>query len=202
MWKCPKCENEIDDLDFSVQTREWGNVSLLDPENENSECDENGVSNYETSDSEWTGDVCFSCPECSEEIELGELIPVMNDNNEEEKQEEKKLEEEKFNIIAPQKNLQTNRNNNTDQIESIMICKHCLHVFVYSDEKYGNGDEDMFFDCPSCGLQNSKKEYKELIATRHYEKIKIKRIKKYAKKTKSRRLQPMDRAGRSVCSAV
>mgnify|MGYP001559273884 CR=1 FL=1 len=195
MWKCPRCENEIDNLDYSVQTREWGCVNLSEPEDENSQCD---TENYESNDSEWTGDTSFSCPECSNDIELDELIPVIN---EEEKKEDNKLEEEKFNIIAPTRNLQVKRENISNHTESIMICKHCLHAFVYSNEKYGD-NEDEFFDCPQCGLQNNKKEYQERIQSRYYEKIKIKRIKKHAKKTKSRRLQPVDRAGRSVCFTI
>ena len=76
MWKCPRCENEIENLDYSVQTREWGYVNLSEPEDENSQCD---TENYESNDSEWTGDTSFSCPECSNDIELDELIPVINE---------------------------------------------------------------------------------------------------------------------------
>lgn len=192
MWICPNCENEIDSLDYSVDTRESGYVSLY---NREGECD---TDSYESQDSEWQGSVDYHCPECNEQVDLDDLTLSQEEEEEEETKKETKeeLEEEKFNIIKPEISLQTEKNN-IDQTENTMICKHCFYVFVYSTEKYGNSEE--FLDCPNCGEQNSEKEYKKLIADRFFEKIKIKRLrrkakgvkKKYAKKTNGRRIRPM-----------
>lgn len=189
MWKCPLCENEIEHLDYDVDSREWGSCDLSNSE-------EPETSNFEQSDSEWSGDVSYRCPECNEEINLSDLLPVKTEQ-EEEKPIKRELEEEKFNIIKPEINLQIEKNN-IDQTENTMICKHCFYVFVYSTENYSN--EEDFHNCPNCEEQNNKKEYKKLITDRFFEKIKIKKLcrkanyvkKKYAKKTKGRRIKPVE----------
>lgn len=196
MWKCPYCENEIDTLDYSVEVREWGYVNLSD---DNGNCQ---TEDYESRDNEWNGDPEFSCPECSEIIEPSELTLVEENETEEkeEKEEEKKLEEEKFNIIKPEKELQlTNKGSN--QIENTMICKHCFYVFAYSDKTHDHEKEEQI-DCPSCGEPNNVEEYKALIETRYFEKLKVKKLKRHAKKTKSRRLKPLGRPRRPICLAV
>lgn len=182
MWKCPNCSNEIDSLCYSVETRENGYVNLYDNEGL---CQ---ASDYESNDNDWTGDVEYCCPECDEYVNLSDLI-LITDEEKELEEEKKELEEEKFNIIKPEINLQIEKNN-IDQTENTMICKHCFYVFVYSTEK--NGSNEDFTDCPNCGQQNNKEEYKKLIISRFFEKIKIKRLrKKHAKKTKSRRVKPL-----------
>ena len=196
MWKCPSCENEIETLDYEVPAREWGSAYLSEPDNENSEAEMN---NHETSNSEWTDDVNYFCPECNEEVDLSDLILVKTEQ-EKEKPKKEELEEEKFNIIKPEIEIQVQRRS-TDQTDSTMICKHCYYVFVYFTEKYGKAEE--FTDCPNCGKQNNRKEYKQMIKDRFFEQIKIKKLKKkHGKKIKGRRLKLVGRTGQPIRSAV
>ena len=196
MWKCPSCENEIENLDYEVSAREWGYASLHDPNDENSEAE---IDEHEQSDSEWTDGVSYYCPECNEEVALSDLILVKTEQ-EKEKPKKEELEEEKFKIIKPEIEIQVQRGN-TDQTDSTMICKHCYYVFVYSTGKYGEAEE--FTDCPNCGKQNNREEYKQLIKDRFFEQIKIKKLKKkHGKKIKGRRLKLVGRTGQPIRSAV
>ena len=195
-WKCPSCGNEIENLDYEVRAREWGYASLSNPQNENSEA---RINEHEQSDSEWTNDVDYYCPECNEEVALSDLVLVKTEQ-EKEKPKKEELEEEKFKIIKPEIEIQVQRGN-TDQTDSTMICKHCYYVFVYSTEKYGGPEE--FTDCPNCGKQNNREEYKQLIKNRFFEQIKIKKLKKkHGKKIKGRRLKLVGRTGQPIRSAV
>lgn len=178
MWICPNCEKKIDSLDYSVSVSETGYCSLssIDEDTKKGDCE---TSDHESNDTSWSGDPEYFCPECSEDVDINEMKP---DFEKEEIPKIPLLEEEKFDIIKPEKNIQIENNpHQSNTTDSTMICKHCLYVYVYANEKYGNNEE--FIDCPKCGESNEKKEYLKLIQNRFYEQIKIKRIKKHAKKT-------------------
>lgn len=185
MWICPNCEEEIDSLDYSVEVREWGRAYLTNSDS-NGEEEEADITDHEQDDSEWRGGVEYMCPECQNDVSLSELKPSKTEKEAE--PDVSQLEEERFNIIKPEKELQvSNRRYEQNETDLTMICKHCLYAFVYSSGRYDEGED--FIDCPKCNQTNSRKEYMKLIESRHYENVKIKRIKKYAKKTKSRRKQ-------------
>lgn len=197
MWICPNCEREIEYVEYSSECREWGSASLIES-NENDE--EAETCDYEQNDSETTGDTTYSCPECSADISISDLRPAKTESEEEKTPKKEELEEEKFDIIKPEIKIQV-QERNTDQTDSTMICKHCYYVFVYSTGKYGGNEE--FTDCPNCGKQNNREEYKQLIKDRFFEQIKIKKLKKkHGKKIKGRCLKLVGRTGQPIRSAV
>lgn len=175
MWKCPSCENEIECLDYSTATREWGSCTLFSANNNGEITTE--TKNFEQSNNEWSGDIEYFCPECQEEINLSNLLLVkteQKDKDEEKKEESKELEEEKFNIIEPKIKLQTEDKNHMDHCNSTIICKSCNYFFVSSTEKYGDTKE--FVDCPKCETPNNEDEYRKLIKDGFFEKKKIKKL--------------------------
>src|ERR1035437_28361 len=75
-WKCPHCNNQIEEVKYSVPTTqtEYGNASLPSefmpagriPEVMDYDCTDSG-------DCDWDGDATYECPECGHTIELTEL---------------------------------------------------------------------------------------------------------------------------------
>lgn len=56
MFKCRFCEEEIDHLNYSVSTREYGTASIGN----------DGVDNWDCDDTENDGDYNYYCPHCDE----------------------------------------------------------------------------------------------------------------------------------------
>ena len=174
MWKCPECDEEIDNLKYDVDTNssEYGTASLSDTKQthrhdiiEDHESDDYG-------DSEWSGDANYRCPECDEDINPGDLIWVGdNEEDDEEKPKIKKepeLEETLHKIISPTKNII--KNDLPKTTEDSIICKNpkCRHVFIINTGTYHGNDDDEIFECPRCATSNTIGEYKQLLNNGYY----------------------------------
>jgi hypothetical protein len=174
MWKCPNCNNEVDHLQYSVNTcsNEYGTADLSDKKEigkRNIVCDYNSD---DYGDSDWNGDPEYTCPECDDEIDPEDLIwENDNEENEEEKPKtEPEPEETLHKIITPLKNII--KTDLPKSIKGSIICKNkkCLHIFVVEEEKYkclGDNDE-VTFECPKCSTSMTHEEYENLLDNDYY----------------------------------
>ena len=168
MWKCPKCENKIDSLDYDVPTTgtEWGTAYLSDKEPENPNNSDHVISEHDYSDSgdsNWEGDVTYRCRECDEDVELQDLEWVEEDDEEEE-DKPGEPEETKHEIITPKNNIVVNSNSNQNQTLSSIVCKNCQYLYVAEGgtSNWNNSFEsNSTSECPKCGESNSTKEFRE-----------------------------------------
>lgn len=171
-WKCPHCEEEIEELYYSVNTvgTEYGTAYLNNKpkptitENERPAYYQE-IADYERDDdntSEWDGSPEYRCRECDEDIELDELIPIITkeDTKTEEKLEEP--EETLHNIIKP-KNLISTNQVSRDASQYSLTCKKCLYLFIHGIEPYSHNETEDLVECPLCGQLNSLKAFKETL---------------------------------------
>lgn len=168
-WKCPDCDNEIENLCYEVSTSgyEYGTADLSDTK-KIATCDIVTDTNYDDSgDTEWSGDVEYKCPECDNYIDPEDLIWEDEDDDEDEEEGEKlppEPEETKFKIIPPLYDI-IDDDNPKDSSNSTIICKECNYIFCCNGgkEDWNSGGESEFSECPKCGTSNTVKEYKELM---------------------------------------
>lgn len=168
MWKCPHCEAKIDRLDYRVDTMgtEYGTADLTSRSNIEGS---SRVTNHEYSDSgdtEWSGDVTYECSECNDELDLDDLIWVPEEETKivKPKPEEEPIETT-FNIIRPQNEIIKNEIAK-DSRNSTLLCKECNYMFI-GDNQNNSFNSDIL-DCPKCGVQNSIREFKELLEQGHF----------------------------------
>ena len=167
MWKCPHCEIELEHgLNYSVSTRgsEYGTAYLRKNKPEH-QVTHNTITDWDIDDSgdtEWDGDPTFTCPECSEKIEIQELIWI-NKIEEKPTPPQEEFEEMDHIIIKPQNEI-TKESDTIELTDSIIICKKCFHNYIsYRNERHYDNYEDIFCECPKCGEVNSTEEFKRLL---------------------------------------
>jgi len=166
MWKCPVCKEKVENLSYNVDTTgsESGYADLDDIFSETDRILDHNSEDY--GESEWNGDVTYSCPECGGDIDPDNLKWV---EEEEEKEKIEEEEEESHTIIKPEKNIISgSRACSSDKLA--LICKKCYHICIYSTEE--SYDSDISCGCQKCGTENSVKEYKQLLKDGYYKKQK------------------------------
>lgn len=178
-WQCPECKEEISRLNYSVNTSgsEYGSADL-----NTQKVIRNRITDYDSQDNdntEWSDTPDYSCPECSDDVDIDDLI--WTDEDEEEKPKIKLEEEETHNIITPQN--QIIRHDRLTSIDDNMICENCKHIFV-TDTEYNDNEESV--TCPKCGTENSKEDYKNHIESGFFNQL---TIKKHVNKKNPRKLR-------------
>lgn len=193
MWKCPHCEAELEELEFTASTRGWeAGSAFLSKENEEQPGDR--ILDYDYSDSatDETDDYEYKCPECEHNIHLETLIWITDNETEE---EEKKIKHKHENCFDCKLNKGT-------CYHKVSYCKHCkynqepepeetLHKiirpktiitvdrqpeatqedgiickkckYVFVYETAKDDSKDEFYECPKCRTVNSKKEYQKTL---------------------------------------
>lgn len=171
-WKCPHCEDEIDYMQYTVPVsgEEYGTASLSDNERESG--DRIRDHDYDNCDTSSDGSYVYNCPECSEEIDEGDLIWIAEDGDETPKKvikvEKKEInEEETHEIIRPKQQIICNNNQTTNPTDSSIVCKECFHVMVTTTDRYNNYETN-FIECPKCSTVNSPEEFKELLKNGYF----------------------------------
>lgn len=172
-WKCPNCDDCIDNLDYTVDTQgtEYGTAYIRVESRretpENIEAPE--ISDYNSSqsnDGDWSGDVTYECPLCNFELSLSDLIWVSD---------EEILDEEPTNItkpttepeecnhvlISPENSLRRNTFK-PKKPDGTILCKACRHMYICDDGRY---PQELYTTCPKCGEENSTVEFNELLKT-------------------------------------
>ena len=168
-WKCPDCDNEIENLCYEVSTSgyEYGTADLSDTK-KIATCDIVTDTNYDDSgDTEWSGDVEYQCPECNDDIRPSNLIWINEDEDEEEEEIEQE-EEEKHKIISPINRIICDEQPK-DTSYNTLICKACSHIINLYTDSYNNGSDEVV-QCPTCGESNTTKEFRELLLTDFFNK--------------------------------
>lgn len=164
-WKCPHCEGEIENVDYSVNItqQEYGRADLTASprtptlaETDNHECNDCGGS-------EWDGDPTYMCPLCNQEIEIRDLTPIGEEETPEDPNhipaENEELNETRFSITKPQNQIIT-----TQRIAiegTILFCAKCKTGFA-SDLENGYFGEHVF-QCPKCERPCTQEETKMLL---------------------------------------
>jgi phage FluMu protein Com len=182
-WKCPRCGEEIDNVNYQVSTsgREYGSAYIHGTNDGPPE-----INNHETddSDSDWDEDMEYKCPECDEEIDPTLLIEIEEDEIIETPKppEVEETDESDHKIIRPSNPIILN--NSRYSTESSMVCKNCRHVYLKGGCEY---DLENINECPQCNTTMSVKEYTQLKNDGYYNTNDNTRN----NKTKSRSVTPM-----------
>ena len=169
-WKCPSCDEEINSLNYTVNTvgSEYGDATLSNSEPGPGRTNREIVVDHDYSDSgdnNWDGEPDYTCPECSDDIVPSTLIWIEPEEIEEE-EKPKNLEEESHNIIKPITNIiRSNDSISRDLLDFTLICKKCNHIFVYDagEDHYRTDLDKQFYECPNCATQNSPSEFLTLL---------------------------------------
>ena len=200
MWKCPRCEVEIDHLEYSVDTsgREYGSADLSSDNQEDTSDIVVDHSYCDSGDSNWEGSCEYQCSECGEDVDPGDLIWINEEDDEDEEEDEEIVipqepEETGFKIITPEYDI-IKREEPKDSSNSTIICKECKRPFCCDEDSYGG---ERFSECPNCGTSNTVKEYKELLLKDFF--ILIKKPNE-TKNAKRRSVPTMGKSSRKVHS--
>jgi uncharacterized protein YbaR (Trm112 family) len=172
MWKCPNCNNEIESLQYHVNTQssEYGTAELSEKKQERGDI----VTDYNSDDygdSDWDGSPEYTCPECDNDVSLNELIWVDEDDEEENNKPkpEPEPEETLHKIILPENNII--KSDLPRQAEDSIICKNCRHIFVIEETYrpgYGREKDEEIFECPKCSTSTTLDEYKKLLTNGYF----------------------------------
>lgn len=142
---CNHCSAELDSLDYRAEVTEWGR------------CDVDG-GDWESHDSENTGDTTYSCPECERETCPEDLLDEDPDEEEEE-------EEEEETISPPEETERSAENRATVKMSfdekvfssrrtsgnvNVITCTGCRHSFSIQTR-----DDAV---CPKCETENYTNE--------------------------------------------
>lgn len=160
MYKCPNCDEKLDELRFTCSTSGWesGSAYLSDEKEENKS---DIIQDHESADSgtDDSDSYEYTCPECDSHLNPEDLIWIPNDDKDDE-EDEKEIEPEEtlHKIIQPKNNILSEKIEK-DTTKNAIICKNkkCKYMFVYDVNQYD--DKDSFYECPKCGTQNSIKQY-------------------------------------------
>lgn len=164
MYKCPHCHEELSNLDYSIPQVEYGSLSLPIRRYQGDDISNHG--DYDSHDTESTESPRFDCPECHITIPLQDLIwedaPIGTnsglprvDNN---RQGEESVETFRPEFMGSGK---------TNQLNVAMICMstRCGKSFIYDEL-------DRFHECPHCGFNNDRDEFRKRIKSGAYNKDK------------------------------
>ena len=191
MYKCPHCNEIIEELGFTASTQGWESGIAILSDNEEEPYDRVVDYDYADSGTDETDNYEYTCPACSHTIYLRDLI-WENDPEEELitylhipcytcnvkklicthkvryckhcKFAPKELEpEETLHKIITPKNKIILENEPQDATENGIMCKNkkCKYIFVY--ERIKTKEKDSFCECPKCGTTNSINEYEKTI---------------------------------------
>jgi predicted RNA-binding Zn-ribbon protein involved in translation (DUF1610 family) len=135
--KCPHCEEEIISLDYRADTVEFGTWSERD--------------GYESSDSEFSGDTTFYCPECEEEIttDWRELDDFEDEESDEIKNQDKEQESEELRPLwQPAEQTWSPREKNYRKLD-VLIAQHDFTLCECGQViRKNNGEKGL--TCPRC----------------------------------------------------
>ena len=208
MWKCPNCDETLECLRYSVSTTcsEYGTADLEGEPSITALRDRGRnsiITNYDCDDqgsADWDGDPTYECPECGEELTPRGLIWKESDDEDEDEDEDETItkkkveiepEETKHNIVKPKTPI-TEDEYDEDVLECSMICKECMHLYVYNPTK-GHPDDEAIFGCPKCGEPNEQGEFRSLLKDGFFNK---KIIEKHGR-TKKTKHRPIPAMGKS-----
>lgn len=164
-FKCPHCEEEIDYLNYTVESSENGTASPYKSRH-NSEIE----FDHNTHDSSWNGDPTYECPECGRSLNRDSLIQITPETPpkiEVPKEPEDAVESQTKIILK----TEGQRNNAYDMSNlGLVVCdnKDCRHMFCpFSGKKdYWNRNKDSIAICSKCGKELNIHENIEKIITK------------------------------------
>ncbi len=159
MFKCPGCNETINYLDYDIPIsgNEWGSCSLRK--------DQSGqiiTEDFEYSDSSYDldGSYEYKCPECSNDLNLNDLIEI--DPEELADREEKENKTEDYGEENPRaqtkstedKALFTHKFREDLITQATGICPKCKYIFLKEiDIRAFNTEEQKNQTCPNCYLE-------------------------------------------------
>jgi ssDNA-binding Zn-finger/Zn-ribbon topoisomerase 1 len=82
IFRCPECEAQIDELCYQQEGFEYGTCSLTHNR------DHVETNDFEQNDTEFSGDIGYTCPECEADLSLSSIRVEAEDGDEEEAENE------------------------------------------------------------------------------------------------------------------
>ena len=131
---CPHCDEELTDLNWSADVREWGN------------CDTDG-DNRDTANSDLTGDILYECPECQRTVNPDNLTNTDDEEEEDTPSVVTEAAAENRREVKKSFDPRVFCNYSRQQNIEVINCsnKRCNHMFITTRDKI----------CPKCSLDNS-----------------------------------------------
>lgn len=120
--RCPHCDEEISDVRFNQEVREYGYASIrVNPDGTFNLWDHN------CDDSEVVSDAYYSCPECDGDITADNLIPLNSEEDEGDESDDCQVLER---AVARSSSDKPAQNDAKDVFNVPCICAKCKEWFI------------------------------------------------------------------------